>query len=98
MCGSVVTTGQGSTWFLTVPNHEAQLLLRWSLDYGVPVGDDLYRQRYYQFAKDAAIRHLPPLPPLLVIEDIRTKRPMNFEIVDRSHREIFETSVVSKFI
>ena len=48
---------------MTVPNHEAQLLLRWSVDYGVTVGDDLYRQRYYQFAKDAAVRHLPPLPP-----------------------------------
>lgn len=86
---------------MTVSDHEAQLLLRRSLDYGVTIGDDLDRQRYYQFAKDAAVRLLPPLPPPLVIEDIKRKWPINFQIVDRlsrSHHEIFKTSVVSKFI
>ena len=83
---------------LTVADHEAQLLLSRSLDRGVTVGDDLNRKRYYQFAKDAAARRLPPLPSPSVVEDIKTKWPIHFQIIDRLsrvHRKVFETSTVS---
>lgn len=83
---------------MTIADHEAQRLLCQSLDRGVTVGDDLNRQRYYQFAKDAAMRHLPPLPSPSVVEDIKTKWPIHFQISDRLshvHHEVFETSTVS---
>jgi len=85
---------------MTIADHEAQLLLRQSLDRGVTVGDDLNRQRYYQFAKEAATRRLPPLPSPYVVEDIKTKWPIHFQIIDRLspiHHEVFETSAVSLF-
>ena len=83
---------------MTIADHEAQLLLRRSLDHGVTVGDDLNRQRYYQFAKDAATRHLPSLPSPSIVEDIKAKWPIHFQIADRLsrvHHEVFETSTVS---
>jgi hypothetical protein len=82
---------------LTVADHEAQLLLSRSLDRGVTVGDDLNRKRYYQFAKSAAARRLPRLPPPSVVEDIKAKWPIHFQIIDRLsrvHRMVFETSTV----
>ena len=85
---------------MILADHEAQLLLRRSLNNHVTVGDDLSRQRYYQFAKDAATRHLPPLPPPSVVEDIKTKWPIHFQIIDRLsrvHHEIFKSSMVSLF-
>jgi hypothetical protein len=83
MPGPLVKAKQGDTdLIMTIADHEAQLLLRRSLDRGVTVGDDLDRQRYYQFAKDAITRHLPPLPPLpSVVEDIKAKWPIHFQIV-----------------
>jgi hypothetical protein len=89
-----------ATLIMTVADHEAQLLLRQSLDDHVTVGDDLSRQRYYQFAKDAARRPLPPLPPPSVVKNIMTKWPIHFQIIDRLrrvHREIFANSMVSPF-
>ena len=83
---------------LTVADHEAQLLLSQSLDRGVTVGDDLNRKRYYQFAKAAAARRLPQLPPPSVVENIKAKWPIHFQIIDRLsrvHRKVFETSTVS---
>ena len=86
---------------VTLADHEAQLLLRRSLDHGVTVGDDLNRQRYYQFAKDAIARRLPPLPSPAVVEDIKAKWPIHFQIVDRLshvHHDVFETSTVSLYL
>ena len=83
---------------MTIADHEAQHLVRQSLDRGVTVGDDLNRQRYYQFAKDAVTRKLPQLPSSSVVEDIKTKWPIHFQIADRLsrvHREVFESSTVS---
>lgn len=84
---------------MSIADHEAQGLLRQSLDRGVTVGDDLNRRRYYQFATEAIKRQLPPLPSLPVVEDIKTKWPIHFQIADRVsrvHREVFETSTVSQ--
>ena len=86
---------------VTIADHEAQLLLRRSLDRGVIVGDDLNRQRYYQFAKDAIARRLPPLPSPAVVGDIKTKWPIHFQIVDRLshvHHDVFESSTVSLYL
>ena len=86
---------------VTIADHEAQLLLRRSLDRGVIVGDDLNRQRYYQFAKDAITRRLPPLPSPAVVEDIKTKWPIRFQVIDRLsqiHHEVFESSAVSLYL
>ncbi|KAF9650882.1 hypothetical protein BDM02DRAFT_3185038 [Thelephora ganbajun] len=83
---------------MTIADHGAQLLLRRSLDCGVTVGDDLSRQRYYQFAKDAVTRHLPPLPSSSIVEDIKTKWPIHFRITNRLshvHHEVFETSTAT---
>ena len=83
---------------VTIADHEAQLLLRRSLDRGVIVGDDLNRQRYHQFAQDAIARPLPPLPSPAVVEDIKTKWPIYFQVVDRLshvHHDVFESSTVS---
>lgn len=88
---------EASDLILTIADHEAQLLLRQSLDRGVTVGDDLDRQRYHQFAKDAITRHLPPLPSSSVIEDIKAKGPIHLQILDRLsrvHCEVFETPTV----
>lgn len=82
---------------MTIADHEAQLLLRQSLDRGVTVGDDPDRKRYYQFAKEAATRHLPLLPSPSVVEGIKTKWPIHFQITDRLthvHHEVFKTSTV----
>lgn len=84
---------------MTLADHAAQLLLRKSLDRGVTVGDDPHRQRYYQFAKEASTRRLPPLPSSSVVENIKTKWPIHFQIVDRLsrvHHKVFETSTVSR--
>ena len=86
---------------VTLADHEAQLLLRQSLDRGVTVGDDLNRQRYYQFAKDAVAKRLPPLPSPAAVEDIKAKWPIHFQIVDRlSHfqHDVFETSTVCQYL
>jgi len=86
---------------VTLADHEAQLLLRRSLDHGVIVGDDLNRQRYYQFAKDAIARRLQPRPSPAVVEEIKTKWPIHFQIVDRLshvHHDVFETSTVSLYL
>ena len=85
----------------TIADHEAQLLLRRSLDGGVTVGNDLNRQRYHQFAKDATTRCLPPLPSSFVVEDVKKKRPIHLQIIDRLgpiHRDVFETSTVSLYL
>lgn len=85
----------------TIADHEAQLLLRRSLDRGVTVGNDLNRQRYHQFAKEAITRCLPPLPSSSVVEDIKRKWPIHLQIVDRLnrvHHEVFETSTVSQYL
>lgn len=92
---------EASGLIMSIADHEAQLLLRRSLDCGVTVGDDLNRQRYYQFAKEAATRHLPPLPPSSVVEDVKMKSPIQLQIVDRLsrvHQEMFETSTVSLYL
>ena len=84
-----------------IADHEAQVLLRQSLDRGVTVGDDPHRQRYYRFAKEAVTRHLPPLPPSPVVEDIKEKYPIHLQIVDRLsrvHHEVFETSTVGLYL
>ena len=86
---------------MTIADHEAQLLLRQSLDRGVTVGDDPNRKRYYQFAKEAITRRLPPLPSSSVVEDIKGKPPIHLQIVDRLnrvHHEVFETSTVSLYL
>lgn len=83
---------------MNIADREAQSLIRRTLDCGVTVGDDLNRQRYYQFAKEAVARHLPPLPSSCVVEDIKAKWPIMFQIIDRFscvHGEVFETSTVS---
>jgi len=85
----------------TIADHEAQLLLRQSLDRGVTVGDDPNRKRYYQFAKEAVTRPLPPLPSSSVVEDIKGKPPIHLQIVERLnrvHHEVFETSTVSLYL
>jgi len=85
----------------TITDHEAQLLLRRSLDHGVIVGDDLNRQRYYRFAKEAITRRLPPLPSPAVVEDIKMRWPIHFQIVDRLslvHHDVFESSTVSLYL
>jgi len=84
---------------MTLADHAAQLLLRKSLDRGVTVGDDLHRQRYYQFAKEASTRRLPLLPSSSVVENIKKKWPIHFQIVDRLsrvHHKVFETSTVGR--
>ena len=86
---------------MTIADHEAQLLLRRSLDCGVTVGDDFSRKRYYRFAKDAITRHLPLLPSSSVVEEIKAKWPIHFQIADRLsrvHRDVFETSTVSLYL
>lgn len=83
---------------MTIADHEAQSLLRQSLDRGVIAGDDLDRQRYYQFAKEATTRQLQPLPSASVVEDVKAKWPIHFRIIDRLsrvHHEVFKTSTVS---
>lgn len=90
-----------SNLIMTIADHEAQLLLRQSLDRGVVVGDDLNRQRYHQFAKDATTRHLPPLPSPSVVADIKTKWPIHFQITERLsrvHQDVFKTSTVSMYL
>jgi len=85
----------------TIADHEAQILLRQSLDRGVTVGGDPNRQRYFEFAKEAVTRHLPPLPPSPVVEDIKEKCPIHLQIVDRLsrvHHEVFENSTVSLYL
>ena len=85
----------------TIADHEAQLLLRQSLDRGVTVGDDIDRQRYHQFAKDATTRYLPPLPSPSIVEEVKRKWPIYSQIVDRLsrvHREVFKTSTVSRYL
>jgi len=85
---------------MTIADHEAQLLLRRSLDRGVTIGEELNRRRYHRFAKDAITRNLPSLPSSSVVEDIKAKWPIHFQIADRLssvHHEIFETSTVSLF-
>ena len=83
---------------MNIADHEAQSLLRRTLDRGVTIGDDPHRQRYYQFAKEAAARNLPPLPSSPIVEGIKVKWPIVFQIIDRLshvHRDVFETSAVS---
>jgi len=85
----------------TIADHEAQLLLRQSLDRGVTIGDDPNRKRYYQFAEEAITRRLPPLPSSSVVEDIKGRPPIHLQIVDRLnrvHHEVFETSTVSLYL
>ena len=85
----------------TIADRETQLLLRQTLDRGVTVGDDIDRQRYHQFAKNATTRYLPPLPSPSIVEDIKRKWPIRFQIVDRLsrvHREVFKTSTVSRYL
>lgn len=85
----------------TIADHEAQSLLRQSLDRGVTVGNDPNRKRYHQFAKEAVTRRLPPLPNSSVVEDIKGNPPIHLQIVDRLnrvHHEVFETSTVSLYL
>lgn len=57
----------------------------------------LHRQRYWKFDKVAIQRELPSLPEPSVVAEIKSRRPLFFEITDRLsavHKGVFASSTV----